>query len=333
MDKDGTKKFLITGGNGFIGSYLVHQLLQQRQKVIIIDNLSNSNIKSNQTGFEIYSPNNINNSISFYEADIQDKSLIDTIFEENPNIHTCIHLAAKISVSDSIKNPIDTMNVNVNGTYNMLVASANNDIKNFVFASSAAVYGNSTNVPLKETENCDPISPYGISKLRGEEMVSQFSKNIYNTISLRFFNIYGIGQSIEYSGVITKFAESLASGKPIEIYGNGHQLRDFINIKDVIRAIIIASSDNYNKEINSHSNNLHNIFNVATGKPTKIIDIANMMMKLFNKINQKIIYKDLIEGDILQSYADIKKTEKKLGFKYTYDIENGLDDTYKNLLS
>ena len=164
-------------------------------------------------------------------------------------------------------------------------------------------------------------------------MVSQFSKNIYNTISLRFFNIYGIGQSIEYSGVITKFAESLASGKPIEIYGNGHQLRDFINIKDVIRAIIIASSDNYNKEINSHSNNLHNIFNVATGKPTKIIDIANMMMKLFNKINQKIIYKDLIEGDILQSYADIKKTEKKLGFKYTYDIENGLDDTYKNLLS
>ena len=89
---------------------------------------------------KFYSPNNINNSISFYEADIQDKSLIDTIFEENPNIHTCIHLAAKISVSDSIKNPIDTMNVNVNGTYNMLVASVNNDIKNFVFASSAVCF-------------------------------------------------------------------------------------------------------------------------------------------------------------------------------------------------
>ena len=99
-----------------------------------------------------------------------------TIFKENPNIDTCIHLAAKISVFDSIKNPIDTMDVNFNGTNNVLEASAKNGIKNFVFASSAAVYGNSSNMPLKEIEKCNPISPYGISKLKGEEMVDKYSK-------------------------------------------------------------------------------------------------------------------------------------------------------------
>ena len=122
-----------------------------------------------------------------------------------------------------------------------------------------------------------------------------------NTISLRFFNIYGIGQSLEYGGVITKFAERLTNNKPIVIYGDGYQLRDFISIKDVVRAIIMASSGNYIKKSIIYNNNSNNIFNIATGKPKKIVDIANIMIKLFDKQDQiknnpnnidKIIYKD-----------------------------------------
>jgi UDP-glucose 4-epimerase len=340
LDSLHQKKFLITGGNGFIGKYLVKQLLQQRQKVIILDNLSNSNINSKQSEFYgIDTLNNTNKKILFYEADIRNKEKLDNIFKENSGIDTCIHLAAKISVFDSIKNPAETLDVNVSGTQNVLEASDKNGVKNFVFASSAAVYGNSSNLPLKETETCNPISPYGKSKLDGEEMVAKYSKSIPNTVSLRFFNIYGIGQTLEYSGVITKFAESLTKLKPIVIYGDGNQSRDFISVKDVVKAIIMASS-NYDYETKSkfHRNYSNNIFNVATGKPTKIIDLAKIMINLFDEYNkkkdiphnaEKIIYKESIEGDILQNYADIEKMEEIIGFRYEDDIINGLKRLYK----
>jgi len=336
------KKVIVTGGNGFVGKHLVDQLIQQKIKVIIIDNLSNSKIDFNQ--YEFYGidlANYTSQQISFYKADIRDKDLINDIFKENLNIDTCIHLAAKISVSDSIKNPTETMDVNIKGTHSVLEAAANNGVKNFVFASSAAVYGNSKDMPLKETERTIPISPYGESKLKGENLVFKYSNEIPNTTSLRFFNIYGIGQSLEYAGVITKFAERLANGQPLLIYGDGYQLRDFISVKDIVRSIVMASTRlSYKNNSALQSNDSNNIFNIATGKPIKIIDLAKILINLLKTsftraniefITEEIIFDKPLEGDILQSYADVTKAEEYFGFKYREDVANGLKNMYNNL--
>jgi UDP-glucose 4-epimerase len=339
---DNRKKFIVTGGCGFVGNHLVKQLLLLKQKTIVIDNFSNSKIKNIRDFYNIHSKYNTYNNIILYNSDIREKDFIDTIFKENPQIDTCIHLAAKISVTDSIKNPTDTMENNLSGTKNMLEASAKHGIKNFIFASSAAVYGNSSNLPLKETEKCKPISPYGLSKLKGEEIVLKYSKSIENTICLRFFNIYGIGQSMEYGGVITKFAESLTNNRPVVIYGDGNQLRDFISIKDVVNAIILSISyHNKNKKQKICGKYSDNIFNVATGKPIKIIDIAKLMIKLSYERKEikntlenkeKIIFKEPREGDILQSYADTMKIKELMGFTYGDDIKKGLRDYLRILI-
>lgn len=342
MDKNLTKKIIVTGGNGFIGRHLVQRLVQQKLNVIIIDNLSNSKIESDQLKmYGIGVPDFTARQTSFYKADIRDKDVIDDIFKKNPNIDTCIHLAAKISVSDSIRNPSETMSVNINGTHNVLEASANNGVKNFVFASSAAVYGNpeNNNLPLKENHRPCPISPYGESKLKGEELVSEYSKYIPNATSLRFFNIYGIGQSYEYAGVITKFADRLTKGQSITIFGDGYQIRDFISVIDVVRSIVIASCNQTNRKKSTIKNRYsNNVFNIATGIPTKIIDIAKILMNIIKKpVSQtnglsdlnKIVYGKPLLGDIRNSYADIKKSKDLLRFTPQEDIVNGLNNMYK----
>ena len=154
---------------------------------------------------------------------------------------TCIHLAAKISVPDSIKNPDETMEINVNGTLNVLEACHTNQVNNFIFASSAAVYGDVTELPISEDHTLHPLSPYGTSKMLAEKHVSTYGrlKKIQNTISLRIFNAYGPGQTSE-SDVITKFAKRLSNGLPPIIYGDGNFTRDFISVDDITEAILLS---------------------------------------------------------------------------------------------
>jgi len=217
----------ITGGTGFIGLHLIHYLSKQGDKITVFDNFNNSSNTINLTGF----------NIKIIKGDILDYSLLSKSLN---NIETVIHLAAQISVTDSIKDSNTTMKVNIDGTQNVLDACLENNIKNFIAISTAAVFGNLDTI-LTENSKTDPISPYGKSKLMMEKKITDFSKkHNFNSIILRFFNLYGSGQSPQYAGVITKFLASIRENKPLEIYGNGNQTRDFIHIDDVVECIRLA---------------------------------------------------------------------------------------------
>ena len=322
---------LITGGSGFIGQHLVKRLLREesRYKISIIDNVV-SNIDKN-ISYQYYSDNVVRkhnskgssqknrSEISFYNADIRNKESILKIFHDQ-KVDTCIHLAAKISVEDSIKNPDETIDTNIKGTLNILEACSRNNIKKFVFASSAAVYGKPKFLPISEHHVAldEVLSPYGASKIAAEALVSSYRKikKIQNAISLRFFNVYGENQTDEYAGVITKFAMRLSKGLPPIIYGNGKQTRDFIFVTDVIDAIMMAAEAN--KNISSL-----NVFNIGTGIPIKIDDLARRMIRIFG-LELQPIYQKAKKGDVMDSYADIKKSKEILKFVAHKDFDEGL---------
>jgi UDP-glucose 4-epimerase len=230
---------LVTGGAGFIGHHLIKRLSSLDCKITIIDNLSNANslflnkIKSaiqasrvSAARFVKINDNEINN-VSFYAEDIRNKEELIDIFKSE-EIDTCIHLASKISVPESITNPGDTIDVNIKGKFNVLEACSKVDVKSFVFASSSAIYGEPKTLPISEKEQLDPLSSYGASKIAGEALVSSFRNTgkIQNAVSIRIFNVFGEESSFGYPGVITKFAERLSASLPPVIYGTGPLLWD-----------------------------------------------------------------------------------------------------------
>ena len=221
-------KILVTGGAGFIGKYLVRSLLEKGDSVTIFDNFSNSTKDSVSSLVDI--------GAKIIEGDIT-KSL--DILNAVKVQDVIIHLAAKISVPESINNPSETFRVNVDGTKNVLAACEKNHVKKLIVSSSAAVYGEgSPDVKLTERSKTNPISPYGESKVKMEQEIKQFVlEHDINCIILRFFNIFGIGQSLEYAGVITKFMKRITQERLIEIFGNCLQTRDFVVIDDVINSI------------------------------------------------------------------------------------------------
>lgn len=293
---------LVTGGAGFIGHYLVKRLLDD-YRVVIIDNLSSG--KSSNI------PNHHN--FIFYKEDVRNKETISDIIKRE-KIDTCIHLAAKTSVIDSINDPDETHSINTKGTLSVLEACSNNNVKNFVFASSAAVYGEPRVVPVFETHQLKPLSPYGESKAAGESLLSSYRTGgkIKNAVSLRFFNVYGAGQNPAYAGVITKFAERLTKGLAPIIYGNGKQTRDFVSVNDVVDAIILAAESEAS-----------GVFNIASGKPVSINELANTMIRIAG-LNLKPVYQKANEGEIIHSQAEISKSANVLGFKAKEDLEKGL---------
>lgn len=288
-------RILVTGGSGFIGHHLVKALSKNPENVVtIIDDLSNSNPNFRIEEFK---------NIAFYKEDIRNREAVRTIVH-NENIDTCVHLAAKISVPDSIVDPFTTVDVNVNGMLSVLDACARNNVKQFVFASSAAVYGESRVVPTNESQELTPLSPYGASKVAGEALLDSFRNSgmIRNGVSLRFFNVYGVGQSPEYAGVITKFAERLSSGRPPIIYGTGHQTRDFISVDDIIQAIVLAADSE-----------LSGVFNVGTGTSTSVNDLARLMRNIY-RVEMQPIHHEAQKGDIVHSCADISRAKQLLNF-------------------
>ena len=321
-------KILVTGGAGLIGQYLVKRLFQQDYKIIVIDNLSNGN-KENL--LQAISSNNSssraseNNKISFYKEDIRNKKTIADIFNRERTIDTCIHLAAKNSVFDSITNPNDTMDVNVKGTLNILEACSSNDVKNFIFSSSAAVYGDSKKLPLSEDHMLEPSSPYGASKIAGEALVSSYgyTGKIQNSISLRLFNVYGEDKNLKCESVITSFIHQLSKGLPPIIYGDGKQTRDFISLNDVVNVILLAAVEGQKKILSSRA-----VFNVGTGKPTMIKDLAQLMIKIFD-LDLKPIFVEAKKGEIINSYADTGKLKRDLGFVASEEIGFALKKLHK----
>jgi UDP-glucose 4-epimerase len=239
---------------------------------------------------------------------------------------TCVHLAAKASILDSITNPYYTVDVNVTGTLNILEACSKHGVKNFIFASSAAVYGEPQKLPISEEDPLRPLSTYGASKVAGEALVSSYQNTgkIESAVSLRIFNVYGEGQRTNYAGVITSFIERLSKGLPPIIYGYGTQTRDFIFVEDVVDAIIFAAKQSDRKK-KTFGQLLPGVFNIGTGIQVSVNDLAMKMIKLFG-LDLNPSYRDRISNeDIRRSCADISRSKKKLKFNIIHDLDHGLN--------
>lgn len=294
-------RILVTGGAGFIGRHLVESFLSEHE-ITIYDNLSNSS-KSDIA--------HLLDKVNFVKGDILDYK---TLLKSSKGVDVVIHLAAKIDVEDSINHPEQTMNVNVNGTQNVLQCCVKNKINKIIFASSAAVYGDNDEM-ITEKSQTNPISPYGNSKLLAENKIRSFAqKNNLDAIILRIFNIYGKGQTEQYAGVITKFAKNIAQNIPLEIFGDGKQTRDFIFINDVIESF-------HHSLDNIHGKN--STYNIGTSKATSITELADMMIKNSGK-KLEINYVDAKTQDIKHSVADVTLAKKELEFIAKTKLVDGL---------
>lgn len=299
------KNILITGAAGFIASHIVEELLKDtNNNIIAIDNF----YSGTQENIDFLISLDKNKQFTFIEADIRDFQSINQIVEEK-NIEQIYHLAAIVSVQESIQNPLLSNDVNVRGTLNILEASRINSVKRVVFSSSAAVYGDEPTLPKNESSTLKPISPYGYEKLMGEQYMKLYSE-LYGleTVILRYFNVYGQRQQAnsDYSGVISIFESKFQNSETPTIYGDGKQYRDFVYVKDIANTNIKAmNTQNISGEI----------FCVGTADQVSINDLFNIMNKKHHK-SFKAKYKPARDGDIVESICDNSKIKKVL------DIEN-----------
>jgi UDP-glucose 4-epimerase len=304
------KRVLVTGGAGFIGSHLTEELLKQNREVIVLDNLS--------SGYISNLPNS--EKLTFVRGDIRDIGLVDKLVA---NCDIVFHLAEFIPntsnfgsghvIKYSVNDPLCDFDVSARGTL-IVLDCAKKHKRKFVFASTAAVYGNSQN-PLKENFRPRPISPYGASKLCAEEYVKLYSR-IYNlqTSIARFFNVYGPRQYkyVMYDTLI-KLREN---PNCLQMLGTGEQIRDFVYVKDAVNALLMISRDEFAKG---------QVYNIGSGQPTKIKDVVNIMLKILG-INPKVIFLGSSwKGDIKTLVADISKVSK-IGYKPEYSLENGMKE-------
>jgi UDP-glucose 4-epimerase len=289
---------LVTGGSGFIGSYVTDLLQKRGYKVRSID----TKIPKREACED------------FVKGSILDKKAISRAMK---GCSAVLHLAAQVDVQASIKDPSYDFKTNALGTLLLLEEARKNHVEKFIYASSAAVYGMPSSLPISESHPASPISPYGVSKLTGEKYVGLYS-SLYsmNTTALRLFNVYGKGQNPKspYSGVITKFSSRIGNGLPPVIFGDGRQTRDFVHVSDVANAFLLA--------LKSKGGN-GGAINIGTGKETTLNKLAKVMVELSGK-KLKPIYKEAREGDIKRSVADISKAGKLLGFKPKVSLREGL---------
>jgi len=305
-----SRRILITGAAGFIGSNLTDKLLEIGAEVIGLDNLFNGRIENLEEALK-------NKKFQFHKGDIRDINFLLDILKD---IDIIFHEAAFTSVPQSVKMPESCNDVNVNGTLNLLNAARKKDVEKIIFASSSSVYGDTPTLPKKEDMPRLPISPYGVSKLACEAYMQAFHQ-VYGlkTISLRYFNVFGPRQKDSpYSGVIAIWLGRIINNEDLIIFGDGEQSRDFTYIKDVVQANLMAAEYDVSGEI----------LNVGAGSPITLNDLAKLILNITDKKNLKLIYTDPRPGDILHSYADISKAKRIIGFQPEYDQEQGLRDYF-----
>ncbi len=313
----GFQNALVTGGAGFIGSHLVEALLAAGCKVTVLDNLSTGNILNLQPAMD---------DILFFKNDIRD---IDMLKKAAEGCDVIFHLAAVVAVQQTIHDPVESAMVNDIGTLNVLEAARAKNVRRVVLASSCAVYGDDPRLPKKETMTPKPASPYAVHKLSAEH-----NGRIYfdlfglETVSFRFFNVYGPRQdpSSPYSGVISIFMAKAVSNQAPVIYGDGNQSRDFIYVKDVVKAILLAAGTN---------NLAGTVLNLGTGSYVLI----NRLWELIASMSGQQLaprYEPARSGDILHSVAGMELTRSMLNFKNDYSLEQGLEmtlDWYKGQMA
>lgn len=302
-------RYLVTGGAGFIGSHIVHELLRRGHSVAVLDDFS-SGKEQNLSGL-LGKIDVLQNSITDLEMTRAAARGADYI----------IHLAARTSVPRSVEDPIGNNLVNVDGTLNVLVAAREAGVRRVVFSASSAAYGESPSLPKIESMPAEPISPYGVSKLVGESYCHVFSRTYgLETVSLRYFNVFGPRQdpSSQYSGVLSRFITAVIAGQPPTVFGDGEQSRDFTYVDNIVDLTLRAC------ETPGVSGK---IFNGGTGGRFTL----NHTLQLLSKISGKPVqakYDSPRTGDILHSQADISLAQKLLGYSPAVGFEEGLRRTF-----
>lgn len=291
-------RFAVTGGAGFIGSYLVKQLICENHTPVVIDNLYRGKLEN----FGQY-------NVEFHKVDIRDFEKLRNILNNTDGV---FHQAALTDVQESFTKQQEYFDVNVKGTENIFRIAKEFGIK-VIYASSSSVYGNPEKIPITENSKRQPINPYGNTKVEDEILAEKYWNDV-SIIGLRYFNVYGKGQNPSYAGVITKFINRLKNKKPPIIFGNGNQVRDFVFVEDVAKANIVA--------MQSHVKN--GFFNVGTGIATSILDLAKNMIR-FSKLDLEPIYEKALEGDVQLSQADTSLTKKTLNWEYQTKLNDGLE--------
>lgn len=303
-------RYLVTGGAGFIGSNTVDELARRGHEVRVLDNLSSgkeANLASAGTKIKL-----IVDSIENLGA----------LREASRGVDFVIHLAAQTSVPRSIKDPIETNRLNVEGTLNVLVAAREAKVKRVVFASSCAVYGKTVSLPIRESTSLAPISPYGLSKQFGEGYGRVFQE-LYGLefMALRYFNVFGPRQdpSSPYSGVLSIFNAALMSGTQPTVYGDGEQSRDFVYVQNVVEANLQAAEAKGASGL---------AINIGTGSRSTL----NQTLSLLGKISGRLAtakYAAAREGDIRDSQADVRLAQEALGYRPRVGFEEGLKKTWE----
>ena len=293
-------KFAVTGGAGFVGNNIVRLLVSKGYEVTVIDNLHTGKMKNLE---------GILDKITFEKIDIRNFKELESILR---NIDGIFHEAALTIVQESFKKEKEYSEVNVTGTENIFKIAKKFKIK-VVYASSSSIYGNSKQIPIKENSERKPINPYGQTKLECEFLAEKYTKEGLNIIGLRYFNIFGKGQTGSYAGVITQFMRKLNEQKYPRIFGDGLQIRDFIHVTDIAEANLSAMLNNTNS----------GFFNIGTGLGTKIVDLAKIMIKIFDEKFEPV-FEDSLNGDIKISQANMALTKKKINWESKIELEEGL---------
>ena len=314
MPRADFERVLVTGGAGFIGSHLAERLLWEGCKVTVLDDFSKGRIAN--LNKSLGSPN-----LTVVRGDVNDSPLLSKLLD---GVEVVFHEAALVSVQQSLMEPELTHHVNVGGTKNVLQRAIEAGVRRLIFASSAAVYGDSAVLPITEDTPLAPISPYAKSKVEGEKLCAEF-RSTYGicTVALRYFNVYGPrSQSGMYSGVINALAQNITRGTRPVIYGDGLQSRDFVHVSDVVQANMLAAS---RKEACGE------IFNVGTGIATTIRQLVEVESAILGGNNNPIDFRQKKPGDVNESKADITRIRRSMGFEPTILLETGLRDYLTSL--
>ena len=293
-------KFAVTGGAGFVGNNIVRLLISKGHQVVVIDNLHTGRMEN---------LNGVLESIRFEKIDIRNFEELELILKDVDGI---FHEAALTIVQESFYKQKEYFDVNVTGTENIFKIAKKFE-KKVVYASSSSIYGDSKHIPIKENSERKPINPYGQTKLEDEILAEKYGNNGLKVIGLRYFNIFGKGQTGSYAGVITQFMRKLNENQSPIIFGDGSQIRDFIHVSDIAQANVSAMLS----KINS------GFFNIGTGIGTKIIDLAKIMMRNFDEKFEPI-FQNSLEGDVKMSQADITLTKKMIKWESKIELEEGL---------
>ena len=296
------KRALVTGGAGFIGSHIVEKLLQRGIETVVLDDLS------------VGKKENIPSNAKFIKGDVCDPEIIQKALS---GVDVVFHEAARVSIRDSFRGFIEDARANVMGTVNILKCLEGSTVKKFIYASSMAAYGDAKYLPIDEKHLLEPTSPYGVSKLASEKYIHCFCQYAgINPVILRYFNTYGPRQTPSpYVGVITIFIKKLLNGEDLPIFGDGNQVRDFINVDDVAEANLLAMD--YDGPCR--------IFNIGTGIGTTVNSIAQILQEKMKKSSQ-IRYLPLQPGEPSSSVADVGLAKRELCFKARSSLKDKLPE-------